>query len=168
LAAALMAMRDTLRGMSSVLYSVVTVESLRWPEALEIPSKRFRLFVAADVKSVDDRILEEFGEMALRKGMVYFSAWGLDCERFHDLVDYLILGDDLGEHLFAGPSPHDTVMTTWHAKETLVEAVDFFKHSARPNEGFRPGSNYWVAICLQNHEWGKAIRKQLQIGDFSS
>jgi hypothetical protein len=128
---------------------VVGLESLQWPDKLIIPSKRFRLFVAADVRSIDARTLADFGEMALKNGMVYFCAWGPDCERFHDVLDDVQLADDLGQRLFAGPSPDDTIMTTWHDNETLEDAVEFFKHWARPDEGFRADSNYWVAICLQ-------------------
>lgn len=148
--------------------SVTLSESLQWPAALKIPSKRFRLFVAADVRDIEVQVLADFGAMALKNGMVYFCAWGPDCERFHDIVDELIVADDLGQHLFAGPSPHDKVMTSWHVNETLPEAVEFFKNWARPDGGFRPGSNYWVAICLQNQEWEATISEQLQRGGFSS
>ena len=147
---------------------VIGLESLQWPDALIVPSKRFRLFVAADVRSIDARTLADFGEMALKKGMVYFCAWGPDCERFHDILDKVIVADDLGEHLFAGPSPHDTIMTTWHDDETLEDAVEFFTAAACPTHGFIPDSEYWIAIFLKNHEWEATIREQLRRGGFSS
>ena len=155
-------------GMTKNQSCVVGIDSLQWPDALKIPSKRFRLFVAADVKSIDSRMLADFGEMALRKGMVYFCAWGPDCERFHDILDEVIVTDDLGKRRFVGPSAHDRVITAWHEKETLAEAVEFFTNWARPDEGSRPDSNYWVAISLQNDEWESAIRQQLQHADLSS
>ena len=31
----------------------------------------------------------------------------------------------------------------------------------RQTEGFRPDSNYWLADCLPNCEWEKAIREHL-------
>lgn len=148
--------------------SLTLIESLQWPASLKIPSKKFRLFVAADVRNIDVQALADFGAIALKNGMVYFCAWGPGCERFHDIVDEVIVTDDLGQRLFAGPSPHDTVMTTWHDKETLEEAVDFFANATFPTEGFQPDSNYWVAICLQNNEWEAIIREQLQLADFSS
>jgi hypothetical protein len=147
---------------------VVGIESLQWPHALKIPSKRFRLFVAADIRDIDVQVLADFGKTALKMGMVYFCAWGPDCERFHDTLDEVIVTDDLGKRFFSGPSAHDTVMTTWHDKETLEEAVEFFTSCACPSEGFQPDSKYWVAICLQNREWEATIREHLQPADFSS
>jgi hypothetical protein len=152
--------------MSQNQSCVVSLQSLQWPDALKIPSKRFRLFVAADVRSIDTPKLADFGGMALKKGMVYFCAWGPDCERFHDIVDEVIVMDDLGQRFFVGPSPHDTVMTTWHDKETLEDAVEFFTSAAFPSDGFEPDSNYWVAICLQNSEWETTIREQFQRAGF--
>jgi hypothetical protein len=154
--------------MTKNLSCVIGIESLHWPAALEIPSKRFRLFVAADVRDVEVQVLADFGAMALKNGMVYFCAWGPDCERFHDILDEVIVTDDLGKRHFAGPSAHDTVMTTWHDKEALKDAVEFFTSAACPSEGFQPDSNYWVAICLQNYEWEATVREQLQRADLSS
>ena len=62
--------------MTETRSCVVPAKSLEWPVSLEIPSKRFRLFVAADVRDIDVQVLADFGEIALRKGMVYFCAWG--------------------------------------------------------------------------------------------
>src|SRR4051795_13082871 len=93
--------------MSQNQSCVVSLQSLQWPDALKIPSKRFRLCVAADVRSIDTPKLADFGGMALKKGMVYFCAWGPDCERFHDIVDEVIVMDDLGQRFFVDPSPHD-------------------------------------------------------------
>jgi hypothetical protein len=140
----------------------IGIQSLLWPDALKIPSKKFRLFVAANVTDIDTQVLADFGKIALQKGMVYFCAWGPDCERFHDILDEVIVADDLGNRLFGGPNVNDTVMTTWHDKETLEDAVEFFATMACPTEGFRPDSNYWIAICLDNPEWEAIIRDQLQ------
>jgi hypothetical protein len=104
-------------------FSVVELTSLRWPATLQTPLPRFRLFVAADITGSTVEFLSEFAESALRHGMVYFCAWEPDCERFHDVVDEVILEDDLGRHLFVGPTENDTVMTTWHTNNTLNEAT---------------------------------------------
>jgi hypothetical protein len=112
--------------------SVIEVASLSWPSALHIPSRRFRLFVAADVTGDTTEVISEFTLAALKSGMVYFCAWGPDCSRFHDIVDEVILGDDLDERLFVRPNAEDHIMTTWHERDRLHEALDFFIDWAQP------------------------------------
>jgi len=94
--------------------------------------------------------------------MAYFSVWGPDCERFHEVVDAVIVEDDLGKRLFVGPNANDAVMTTWHADDTLAEALDYFAILACPTDGFTVGSDYWIAMCVHNPEWATTIRRQLE------
>jgi hypothetical protein len=141
---------------------VLELTSLHWPVDLRVPLPRFRLFIAADTTGATVESLSEFAESALKQGMVYFCAWGPDCERFHDFVDEVILEDDLGKRLFTGPNRQDTVMTTWHATHTLDEALDFFVNFACPTDGFAPDSDYWLAICINDSVWATVIRQQLE------
>ena len=93
-------------------FAVIEVPNLEWPASLEVPSKRFRLLVAADVSSANPQAISDFAFSALKRGMVYFCSWGPGCERFHDIVDEVITGDDLTKEEFSGPSTSDVVMTT--------------------------------------------------------
>src|SRR6202035_1797311 len=93
----------SLRMASENRFSVVDLPSPVWPSAISIPTKRFRLFVAADTKTSTVDALSAFSCAALERGMVYFCGWGPGCERFHDIVDEVILQDDLGAKRFAGP-----------------------------------------------------------------
>ena|SRR5882762_1657429 len=146
--------------------SVIEVPTLSWPYAVQIPSRRFRLFVAADVTSDTTEAISEFTLAALKTGMAYFCAWGPDCSRFHDIVDEVILGDDLGERLFVGQNPEDIIMTTWHERDQLHEALDFFINWAQPAGDFGINSDHWVAVCVNNPEWAAEIRRQLGQAEF--
>ena len=132
--------------------SILELASVQWPETITLPRKRFRLLVAADVKAVDADNLARFARSALEKGMVYFCAWGPDCERFHDVVDEIVIADESGDKRFIGPSKRDVIMTTWHANEPLEEALWFFKYCAVPTEGFLNDSEHWVAFSVGNPE----------------
>jgi hypothetical protein len=112
----------------------VDLLSLNWPILLYLPSRRFRLFVAADLSSSAAATLAEFAHSALTRGMVYLCAWGPDCERLHDAVDEILVVDSLGQRLFVGPGEKDTIMTTWHEGETLDEALEFFINWSLPTE----------------------------------
>jgi hypothetical protein len=65
-------------------------------------------------------------------GCVYLCAWGHDCERVHNVMDEMVVGSSPPE-TYRAP-----VTTTWHARESLEETVDFFLQSANPNEDFEP------------------------------
>jgi hypothetical protein len=147
-------------------FSVIELAELKWPTTLDLPTKRFRLFVAADVTELSADALADFGQSALRSGMVYFCAWGHDCEKFHDIVDEVIAKDDAGERMFAGPTAKDTVMTTWHDNETLEEALDYFITLALPTEGLVSNSSYRVAISVGNPAWAAKAKQSLESADF--
>jgi hypothetical protein len=154
------------RLMEAKDFSIIELDELKWPTALNLPTKRFRLFVAADVTELKAYALADFASAALRSGMVYFCSWGRDCERFHDIVDEVIANDCTGERRFTGPTPKDTVMTTWHDNETLEEALDFFNMLALPTEGLMPNSRYRVAVCVGNPAWAVKAKQSLESAEF--
>jgi hypothetical protein len=138
---------------------VLECDSLAWPSDFQIQSKRFRLFVAADVVGTKTEAIFEFAQNALKAGMVYFSAWGPGCERFHDIVDEQIVANELDEGSSTGLSRSDTVMTAWHQEESLEEAFHFFVDLAQPSTGFQQDSETWVAICVNSPEWTQTVRR---------
>jgi hypothetical protein len=147
-------------------FNVVDLPSLIWPSDVSIPTKRFRLFVAADTNTSTVDAVSAFAYAALEKGMVYFCGRGPDCERFHDIIDEVILEDDLGARRFVGPDDSAFVMTTWHANDKLDEALDFFAIFAHPPGSFEPGSDYWLAISVGNAEWAASIHRILGRAEF--
>lgn len=62
----------------------------------------------------------------VQSGYLYFIAWCIECEAWHDTIDWTVLaGFNFGD------IPDDKfVMTTWHDKEPLAEALWFAGHSA--------------------------------------
>ena len=147
-------------------FAVVHLPELEWPRSPCVLSPRFRLFVAADVANVSTNVLSDFGFGALRSGMVYFSAWGRGCERFHDIVDDILVEDDLGEKRFNGPTEKDTVMTTWHDHDSLEDALDFFAICAVPSDGFAADSNFRLVMCWGDPQWAERARTFLQAATF--
>jgi hypothetical protein len=111
--------------------------------------------------------ISEFAVAALSRGMVYFSAWGRNCDRFHDIVDEVMVEDELGKRRFVGPAANDGVITTWHKDESLEEALDFFTTSAVPTDGFTDDSDFRLVICVGNLHWVQAANRFLQSVTFS-
>jgi hypothetical protein len=108
---------------------------------LEPISANYVLFLACDATSLSDESLQNSAKRILDRGMVYLCAWGPDCERLHDQFDV--------ERVQNEPSGR-VVMTTWHSKESLSEALWFFANCAEPAEGFKALCTDWVAISVAN------------------
>jgi hypothetical protein len=148
-------------------FAVIQLSELKWPTSVELSGSRFRLFVAADISDVSTDGVSQSAAAALARGMVYFCAWGRDCERFHDIVDEVVVEDDvLGERRFVRPTAKDTVMTTWHDHESLEEAIEFFTNSALPTQGFAADSSFRLVICIRNPDWADTATRVLQSTEF--
>jgi hypothetical protein len=147
-------------------FAVIQLPELKWPASVRLSGRRFRLFVAADIRDVSVDAVSEFASVALDRGMVYFCAWGRDCERFHDIVDEVVVQDGLSERRFVGPTANDTVVTTWHEHESLNEALDFFAGSAIPTQGFAADSSFRLVICIGNPDWADTASRVLQSTEF--
>ena len=86
---------------------------------------------------------------ALRKlvdrGLIHFSSWGENCERVHDAVDRLDV-DRVSkvEHI---------IMTTWHSRESLEEAMFFFRYCVCPAEPLQSISYDRFAVSIDRPEW---------------
>jgi hypothetical protein len=147
-------------------FAVLQLDELKWPPSLQLPSRRFRLFIAADTSEASTQLISEFALAALNSGMVYFCSSGPGCERFHDIVDEVVTEDSIGESRFAGPASTDVVMTTWHEHETLEEALDFFATCAVPTDGFAADSDFRLVICVNNPDWAAAASRFHKSAEF--
>jgi len=147
-------------------FALIDLDRLKWPSSFQLPSRRFRLFVAADSRRAADDAIAEFAHDALKRGMVYFCAWGPDCSRFHDVVDQVIVADDIGERAFAGPNEGDTIMTTWHENDSLEQALEFFATCAAPTDGLVPDSDFRLVICIGNQAWAQIAAQFLHTAEF--
>jgi hypothetical protein len=131
------------------LFSLALAGFLSMPDSLSLPSRHFITFLAADASDVDAKVLAEFSRRLLRAGCVYFCAWGTDCERVHDIFD--------GECLDVDP----VIMTTWHATDSLDEALWFFVSTAFPDDGYRATARSGLAISIGSREWDERIHRRL-------
>ena len=125
---------------------------------MSFPAKSSSACARFDASSVSTEEISEFCSHLIRLGCAYLCTWGPDCERVHDIMDETVVGDN----------PPDTyrgcLMTTWHAQDSLVEAVDFFLASTIPDEKFAPtGCAFGLAIAVGSAEWAKTIERELRL-----
>lgn len=129
-----------------------------WPrELVDIDSREFVLFVAADARGVSDDLVKEAARRAIASGMCYLVAWGPDCERVHDLFDRVIVD----EHSRGAETVENVIMTTWHAHDSLDDALRYFLDAATPAEDYRAACRTWLAVSVGSDEWAVQIERAL-------
>jgi hypothetical protein len=130
------------------LYFLSLPDLTSMPDSIPMPS-RFVAFLAANTNGIDAAVLGDFSRKLRRAGCVYFCAWGADCERVHDAFDF--------ECLDAEP----VIMTTWHSKDSLDEALWFFVFNAYPDDGYSDSTRSALTISIGSPAWDEQIRKRL-------
>jgi hypothetical protein len=123
-----------------------------WPAALPLESRCFVMLLALDARPLADAEIVGLARAALSAGLVYLCAWGPDCERVHDLFDDVVRLEMPEE------TEDSVIMTTWHARESLAEAVGFFRDVAEPAGGFAAACRDGVAVVVGNAAWQEEIR----------
>ncbi len=98
----------------------------------------------------------EVAKWLVESGCLYLVAWGVDCEGWHDTVDWTNL-----EAFDFGDIPDDKfIMTTWHDKEPLSEAFWFCGNCASHPDVYLSDT---VIVHIAREERGVAI-----LEDFSN
>jgi len=77
---------------------------------------------------------------------------GPDCERVHDCFDEAMVLKE-GREITV-----DNVITTWHSRETLSEALCFFINSAFPDQSLEETCREWIITPIDNAEWQETVR----------
>ena len=117
-------------------------------------SQPFTCLCAMDATAFTAAELGEFCGRLLRFGCAYLCTWGPDCERVHDIMDQEVIGEN----------PPDTyvgcVMTTWHEKESLTEALEYFFDCTVPDSDFAPNGCDWaLIISVGSPVWDEMVER---------
>lgn len=101
----------------------MTFDYLHLPQDSSLPAvetRPYRAVLIAD-EPVSQVWRNEVATWLVQTGCLYFIAWGVDCEDWHDAVDWTVL-----EAFDFGDVPDEKfIVTTWHDKEPLSEALWF-------------------------------------------
>ncbi len=106
------------------------IEKIKKLDEIEFPSERVVLFLAADFSKISSMKLVELAKLQIAKGVHYVCCWGPDCEVAHDCFDEANIILQLDENF------ERNVMSTWHANESLEEALWFCIFNAKPEDEF--------------------------------
>jgi hypothetical protein len=110
------------------------IEKIEDLEGIQFPSQCVVLFLAADFTQISGADLVDLAKSLILKGVHYICCWGEESEFGHDCFEQanviLQVDDGFERH----------VMSTWHADESLEEALWFCIFNAAPDD------EYWK-IC---------------------
>jgi hypothetical protein len=109
-------------------------------------------FIGGDFRPISDGKLARLASDLLAQGACYFVCWGNDSERFHDLIEDMLLGD------VARSTEDAIVMNSWHVCSDLSEALLFFLCHARPSSSYTKQSISRVAITNAQEDNSKIIQ----------
>ena len=131
------------------LYFISAPDFESLPDSFQLSGKYFVTLLVVDASVIKTNSIEKLAEKLLTSGCVYFCAWGPDCERVHDIFDEMCL--------FTEP----VIMTTWHEKDSLDEALWFFLTTTWPDDVYFDDCKSSVAIVVGNSEWETQVRQKL-------
>jgi len=118
----------------------------------------FVLLLVCDVTAITADVLGDFAEAALKQGMVYFCAWGLGCERAHDVVDETVVMNEIKS---PPPPGDDCIMTTCHEDESLEDAFEF-SDITMPTNSYIENCEDLLVVTVANSEWAATIDKLME------
>lgn len=118
--------------------------------SLSLPSAYSTLLIAADYSLISDSDFIDLAYHLIDSGVVYFCAWGTECERAHDLFDQAFVQRELESKI----DYH--IMTTWHHDEPLEEAIWFILFCAMVEDSHWDNCTTNI-ITVDNRNWRKEV-----------
>jgi hypothetical protein len=120
------------------------------PGAVGPRSENFRFLLAINASGLSNEFIFQTAEKLIEMGIVYLCAWGPDCERVQD---------DFDEANISGVRH---IMTSWHANQTLEEAIAFFVGCAYPSDEFADKCQHWIVASVGNSERSGVVRAEIK------
>ncbi len=125
-----------------------------WPYELELPSRRFGLFLALDAHRVRDGVIRKVASRCLEEGLAYACVWGPDCGRVGELFEIVF------EEASLPGSAAPTATVSSREGESLDEALWYFINSAYPDTRFGD-CRTWLSVVVEAPTWVEEIRRRL-------
>jgi hypothetical protein len=103
---------------------------------------------------------EKFIVTLLDSGMVFFSAWGTNCEFIHDLIDN-VLSDPEYRYADDFSTIESIILTAWHKNDSLEETVDFMINGAVSAEDYMETTKNLLIVVVNDRDSIKKIKNHL-------
>ena len=138
--------------MERELFMLALANAGELPPRIDVGSEYFGTLVAWDARTARNNEIADLVKPLMDAGSISFVFWGPDCERVHDIADE-----------WDPYHGHDSViLTTWHAHESLDDAVWYFLNTMFAMSAFEHGFRSSVAISVGSEFWAASIRAALR------
>ncbi len=134
------------------LFVIELSDPAQLPPSFRTASKHFVALIVWDAANASFESIAQLARRLMDAGGVYFCTWGPDCERVHDVIDEVWVGNGID------PQFDETLMTTWHSDEPLADAVWFALFAAFPIDTYFKECRSVVAVCIGHPQFAAEIR----------
>lgn len=141
---------DTQRDRELILYSLATSADV--PAAFDSKGRYFVTMLVWDAKNATDDEITTLSRKLIDAGCAYLCCWGTNCERVHDLFDSEWIANVFDDH------SDDTIMTTWHADDTLDEFINFSLVHTEPTNKYQNDCRSVVALVIDDADHASKIQ----------
>ena len=129
------------------IWSLPIVDSRQLNSKLAAECEGFGCAVAWDSRDVSAERIAEFANTLILTGCAFVGFWGPGCERAHDIFEEEEAGD--ANIISDGP----VIMSSWHAQDSWLEALDFLMDYGAPAEGWVAECRDLVLVTVRSDEW---------------
>jgi hypothetical protein len=133
---------------------ILSVNSVEDIPDFVLNSKLFGVLFVWDSSDTPDQGLVSIGKKLIGLGAAHFCTWGPDCERLHDAIDHADHNSDRPDGA--------VLMTTWHDKEPLKDALWFFLNTAFAHGAYDTECRASIAIVVNNPTWAQECAEALE------
>ena len=124
------------------------------PEGIEVAGPLFVCLLAWDAEDASPDTIEILARRLLAAGCVYICCWGSGCSTVHDVFDLVSI-----ERSAEAP----VVMSTWHEREPLGDAIWFALFAADPDGSFSQRCGSVLGISIASPEYAREIRVAMAV-----
>ena len=142
--------RDAATGRQLLLYHASSLNTVS--DSLDPDCRHFVAMLVCDGRNLSADNIAKVARNLIDSGCAYFCCWGDDCERVHDIFDEEWVGDGFNSH------SDDTILTTWHADDTLEQFIEFSLLHTQPTPGYEDECNALIAIVIDDAEHASTIQ----------
>jgi hypothetical protein len=127
---------------------------------LSIPTRCFTVLIACDSEDLPLGEIRDCAKALIEKGAVYVCCWGNGCGRFHDIVDEVWVGCEK-DGKYSAVAKDSTLMTTWHDRESLDDALWYLLFTAWPPVEDESEFYPITAVTVGDENWAGQIARRL-------
>lgn len=134
---------------SRELYLLEALDPHAVPAEIEVAGPLFVCLLAWDAEDASPETIEILARRLLAAGCVYICCWGRGCSKVHDVFDLVSIerGDEA-----------PVVMSTWHERESLGDAIWFALFVAEPDGSFSQRCGSVLGVSIASPEYARQIR----------